>query len=170
LIDFLTCAFSPEWTPSYVALCKILMTRSLLDQVIDLLSDVVLLSMLEFHASQFVIDPLNDNLSGLVELLPTLLFALLAAVLNKLHKLFLLKFARELALRINLVVLLFPMVALVTLKDMLDYLFSSSTTYRALASHTCWHKLFLFLCRCLMLLMVLIFFVVFVLFQYLRVK
>lgn len=58
------------------------MACSLLDQIVYLLSDVVLLTVLEFHAAEFVVDPLNDDLCRLVELLATLLFAFLATIFN----------------------------------------------------------------------------------------
>lgn len=89
LIEFLTSlqqAFffqsSPEWTPSYVALCKVFMTGCLFNQIIDLFSNIVLLANLELHATKFIIDPLNDDLGSLIELLATLFFTLFASILN----------------------------------------------------------------------------------------
>ena len=146
------------------------MTSCLLNQVVNLLCDVILLAMLEFHATQFIVDSLNNNLCGLVKLLTSLLLALFTSIFHELHQFFFLKFPRKFTFCVNLVVLLFTMMS-ITFKNIFDYLFaSSSQTYRFFASNACWHELLLLFHRCLMLLLILIFFVVFVLFQYLRVK
>ncbi len=68
------------------------MTGGLFYQVVDLLSDVILLAVLEFHAAKLIVDSLNNDLSSLIKLLATLLFALFASIFNELHKLFFLKF------------------------------------------------------------------------------
>lgn len=84
--------------------------------------------MLELHAPKFVIDSLYDNLGGLIEFLSASLLAGLPAFLDELHKLFFLKFPRELALRIDLVVLFLAMRFLISFKDMLDNLITGATS------------------------------------------
>jgi hypothetical protein len=146
------------------------MTSCLLNQVVYLLGDVILLPMLEFHATQLVVDSLNNNLCSLVKLLSSLFLTFFSTVFYELHQFFFLKFPREFTLRINLVVLLFPMMS-ISFKNIFNYLLaSSSQPKRFFASNACWHELLLLFNRCLILLLILIFFVVFVLFQYLRVK
>ena len=71
--------------------------------------------MLELHPPKFVIDSLYDNLSGLVELLPAGFLTGFSAFLDELHQLLFLKFPGELALRIDLVVLLLAMRFLISL-------------------------------------------------------
>jgi hypothetical protein len=84
--------------------------------------------MLELHAPKFVIDSLYDNLGGLVEFLSAGLLAGLAAFLDELHQLLFLKFPREFALRIDLVVLFLAMRFLISFKDMLDNLITGATS------------------------------------------
>ena len=84
--------------------------------------------MLELHAPQFVIDSLYDDLGGLVEFLSAGLLAGLAAFLDELHQLLFLKFPREFALRIDLVVFLLAMRFLVSLKDMVDDLVAGAAS------------------------------------------
>ena len=83
--------------------------------------------MLKFHSSELVIDSLNDYFSGLVEFLATCLLAGFATLLYKLHKLLFFQLSREFAFSIDLVVLFFTMRFLISLKDMFDYLITSST-------------------------------------------
>ena len=71
--------------------------------------------MLELNPPKFVIDSLYDDLGGLVELLSAGLLTSFSAFLNQLHQLLFLKFPGELALRIDLVVLLLAMRFLVSL-------------------------------------------------------
>jgi hypothetical protein len=84
--------------------------------------------MLELHPPKFVVDSLYDNLSSLVEFLSAGLLAGLAAFLNELHQLFFLKFPREFALRIDLIVLFLAMRFLISFKDMLDNLITGATS------------------------------------------
>ncbi len=84
--------------------------------------------MLEFHPAKFFIDSLNNYLGGLVEFLSSGLLAGLASFLDQLHHLLFFKFPRELALRIDLIVLFLAMRLLISLKDMLDNLITGSTS------------------------------------------
>lgn len=146
------------------------MTSCLLNQIVHLLCDVVLLPMLEFHATQFVVDSLNNYLCGLVKLLTSLFLTFFTSIFHELHQFFFLKFPRKFTLSVNLVVLLFTMMS-IAFKNIFYYLIaSSSQTNGFFSSNACWHELLLLFHRRLMLLLILIFFVVFVLFQYLRVK
>lgn len=84
--------------------------------------------MLELHASELVVDSLYDYFSCLIEFLPAGLLTSLSALLNKLHKFFFFQFPRELALCVNLVVLLFTMGLLVSLEDMFNDLISGTSS------------------------------------------
>lgn len=137
--------------------------------------------MLELHASELVIDPLNDDFSSLIELLSAGLLSSLAALLDKLHELLFLEFPRELTLRIHLVVLFLPVGFLVSLKDMLDYLISG-TACSLITSHSSRLELLLLLylfstssshysnARLIPLIFIAYVLCGFVLFQYLRVQ
>jgi cellulose synthase/poly-beta-1,6-N-acetylglucosamine synthase-like glycosyltransferase len=102
------------------------MTSCLLNQVVYLLGDVILLPMLEFHATQLVVDSLNNDLCSLVKLLSSLFLTFFSSVFYELHQFFFLKFPREFTLSINLVVLLFPMMS-ISFKNIFNYLFTSSS-------------------------------------------
>jgi hypothetical protein len=84
--------------------------------------------MLELHPPKFVVDSLYDNLGSLVEFLSAGLLAGLASFLDELHQLFFLKFPREFALRIDLIVLFLAMRFLISFKDMLDNLITGATS------------------------------------------
>ena len=83
--------------------------------------------MLELHASEFVIDSLDNDFSGLVEFLAAGFFSGFPTLFYKLHEFFFFQFPRELALSINLVVLFLAMRLLVSFEDMLNDLVSSAT-------------------------------------------
>ena len=96
--------YSPVWAPSYVARCKILITSGLLDKYVNLLFEVFLLAIrtcndlltssdcifvrlwvdlyglvwiMEFQASQFILDTLDDDLCDLVQLVLSGIFVCL---------------------------------------------------------------------------------------------
>ena len=102
------------------------MTSSLLYKIINLFRYVSLLTVLELHPPQLIIDSLNHNLSSLIKFLSASLLSSLPSLLNQLHQLLLLKLSRELALRIHLIVFFFPVMFLISFKDMLDDLVASA--------------------------------------------
>ena len=98
--------------------------------------------MLELHTSELVVDSLYDYFSSLVEFLSAGLLPCFAALFDKLHQLFFFQCAREFALRINLIIRLFPMWLLVSLKDMFNNLISG-TSSSLVPSYSGWLELLL---------------------------
>lgn len=96
--------------------------------------------MLELHAPKLVVDSLYDDLGGLIEFLSAGLLAGLATFLEQLHQLFFLKFPREFALRIDLIVLFLSMRFLISFKDMLDNLITGPTS-AFVTCNCCWLEL-----------------------------
>jgi len=124
------------------------MAGCLLDEVVNLLSDVCLLSMCELHTSQFVVNPLNYDFSRLIQFLPPRFLTGFTALFDELHELLLFKFTGELTLSVVLIVLFLAMVLLISIQYMLHNLLSGTSASDSHSSTCCnagWYKLLLLL-------------------------